>query len=1258
MSLSLLGIMAAIVLRIIIERQFQLPSETMSIEVDLKNKSIDDPYFFFTDEGVLSLKNIGWTLSKLIENKFLPEDAIERYSIPSKRTEEQNVSNQDLTVEPEVPNRPIISLEKKISREPENIGIEDISYSYEDKTDHEQEYFSSLLEFAELSSSPMEPSPKRGMRYLHQEFIRRLMLIRDDILLVHRPGTGKTCASIGSSEQFRNSFINELVEYVDSYTELKKGMIKKVYYLVKGPSLKAEVKYQIACRCTKSGTYDTQQVLSSITMNARKKNLTRSIGRMYKIMTYHNFAAIISEMTDIDIITKMSGCIFIIDEAHNIRVSLKSLQSEDPLGTLKKIDKQKKFIDDPDASGEHQRLIYYHIARAFYYARRCKRIQVTATPMVSTSEDALSIINLLNINGHKGPMVNYIIPDLFNINWDEVMIDRLYQYLNGKVSFVKELQLPIEISYPGTRIEGTELVLQQSFMEDHQARVYLRHRQDEVSFRSSARQASIFVYPDGSIGREGFRRYCRLENGIPVATDEFIRYLQDDQWMMKMSSCFYDIIQLLKNPESKERKAFFSFSFVDGGALPFALALQHNLGYEVFNPIESCFRSNDRRTRIAPLCSSDDSTKVKKEPVISRGPRVAVFTSHLPEKSFDYIMELYNSPENSHGEYLRFFIGSVVSRDGLNLLDTLDTFLVGAPWTYAADLQSRSRTLRAGGFSGIMAHVKTLVPEANIYRCASYAIVYQGDEGNSILSYSEYLSIIESFPDRIDDINQRLTLISTDEELYRLAENANVKIKRIERMMKEVAIDCQVMKARNSKRPYEQNGSPGCDYQDCEYVCSDNVPETLDGRTKELLFSRIGVRELRDIILSRVRSSPGVSIRQLMEEFNDSPFSLFKAISSIVDVTTVTTDMAGIQKYVSRSGDLIHLVTSLELNRDIQPLFDKYYSSSVTMIENRKIDNWIEGIGRIKESELERQLRSSYDDIDRIKELLYKLSTNTIISVIEDLGLKVLSEGDTKEQDIKLFSSLTSILGNFIFYIPEINIEIRSSRAIANPRRGKKRTDVRLTDVIGDIRLDREFPVRQFSDEKAQKVLVHFLTNYPKDTYSHVFMTRFNGITESPRILEPKGTWRNVKDEGEMRAYNIYYQYYLRSKVFPLEQNGTYAIKTVLRPGMWIRPRMGDVSESEIRRRRGKQCRNWQRYELLMLLAELNLQPSTGLIPIDDDTQSLIMNASKAGVPSSFLLRSTEEQLMTMNQWIPRETCLMCSDIDNYLTSKGQVFIL
>lgn len=1231
----------------------------MSIEVDLKNKSIDDPYFFFSDEGTISLKNLGWTVSKLIESKFLPEDAVERYSIPSKRTEESKVSNRDLTSEPSVPEKPIVSLEKKLSEDPESIGLEDISYSYVERSPHEQEYFSSLLEFAELSSSPSEPIPKRGMRYLHQEFIRRLLLVRDDILLVHRPGTGKTCASIGSSEQFRNTFINELVEYVDSYTQLKKGMIKKVFYLVKGPSLKSEVKYQIACRCTKPGTYDTQQVLSSITMNARKKNLTRSIGKMYKIMTYHNFAAMISKLSDIDIVTEFSGCIFVIDEAHNVRVPLKSLLSEEDVGSLSKLDRQKKFLDEPDASGEHQRSIYYHIARAFFYATRCKRIQVTATPMVASAEDILPILNLLNLKGYKGKLYNYVIEDLFQMDWFEVTKEQLYPYINGKVSFVKELELPITISYPGTRIEGTQLVLQQSFMEAHQAKVYMMHQEEDVSFRSSARQASVFVYPDGSIGREGFRRYCSIRNGIPIATEEFIQFLQNDESLRSMSSCFYDIIQLLKNPESKERKAFFSFGFVDGGALPFALALQHNLGYDIFNPLESCFRSSDKKVHLAPLC---EQTKSKKEPIIPKGPRVAVFTSHLPEKSFDHIMELYNSTENSHGEYLRFFIGSVVSRDGLNLLDTLDTFIVGAPWTYAADLQARSRTLRAGGFSGIMSQLKGIVPEANIYRYASYALTYQSPETQAleILSFSEYNRIVLELPELVDDINSRLVLKSTDEDLYQLAENANIKIKRIERMMKEVAIDCQVMKGRNAKRDYEDDGSAACDYQECNYACHDVEPQVIDGRKKELLFSRIGVQELRDTIISRLNSSPGVSIGELAKEFSDSPFALYKAISSILDVTTVITDMSGIQKYASRTGDLLHLVSSLELTRDtggdIVPLFDKFYSSSITMIQKNPIDSWIEGVGRIRESQMERELRESYDNETKVRQLIMKLSTNTIISVVEDLGSKLFSDKiDNKE--LGLFSILARVLSNFLFYIPEINLEITRARSIYLSKKRQK-GEVRLTDVIGEIRFDRNFPVRQFSDEKAQKVLVHFLANYPKDTYSHLFMTRFNGIIESPRILASEGSWRNVKDEAEMRAYNIFYQYHLRSKVFPLEQRGTYIVKTVLRPGMWIRPRLGNTTEHEVRKKRGKQCRNWQRYELLMLLAELNIQPSTGSIEVSDDEAYLITNASKAGVPSSFLLRASKEQLATISQWIPRETCLMCSDIENTLIAKGQFFIL
>ena len=57
-----------------------------------------------------------------------------------------------------------------------------------------QTLISAKKEFQELASSIKEQTPIPGVYYKHQELILRYMRAYDRLLLLHKTGTGKTCA--------------------------------------------------------------------------------------------------------------------------------------------------------------------------------------------------------------------------------------------------------------------------------------------------------------------------------------------------------------------------------------------------------------------------------------------------------------------------------------------------------------------------------------------------------------------------------------------------------------------------------------------------------------------------------------------------------------------------------------------------------------------------------------------------------------------------------------------------------------------------------------------------------------------------------------------------------------------------------------------------------------------------------------------------------------------------------------------------------
>jgi 50S ribosomal subunit-associated GTPase HflX len=70
-------------------------------------------------------------------------------------------------------------------------------------------------------------------------------------------------------------------------------------------------------------------------------------------------------------------------------------------------------------------------------------------------------------------------------------------------------------------------------------------------------------------------------------------------------------------------------------------------------------------------------------------------------------------------------------------------------------------------------------------------------------------------------------------KMYKISEDNDVKIKQVERLLKESAIDCALNKSRNLLQTDKPN-TKECDYMDCEYKCDLVDEDTLKAIKKQL----------------------------------------------------------------------------------------------------------------------------------------------------------------------------------------------------------------------------------------------------------------------------------------------------------------------------------------------------------------------------------------------------------------------------------------
>ena len=180
------------------------------------------------------------------------------------------------------------------------IQISDFFGSYPDINDPLfNTYISRKEEFCELKPEITEPPPVRGESFKHQKFAVRYLTHYDRLLLVHEPGTGKSCIIAHSAELFkREHFRNP-----DDPTKIRRAII-----LIKGPTLFDNIRHEIVCKCTKE--YETEAVIQATDESIRKRKITSELNAWYDIMTYSDFAKkILNFKRDEDLEAYMSNIV-------------------------------------------------------------------------------------------------------------------------------------------------------------------------------------------------------------------------------------------------------------------------------------------------------------------------------------------------------------------------------------------------------------------------------------------------------------------------------------------------------------------------------------------------------------------------------------------------------------------------------------------------------------------------------------------------------------------------------------------------------------------------------------------------------------------------------------------------------------------------------------------------------------------------------------------------------------------------------------
>lgn len=672
------------------------------------------------------------------------------------------------------------------------MNVEDFYVTYPSLSDPFFEAdLTSNKEFRDLTLTAAEERPVQGTYLKYQQIIQRYLseyTTYNGLLLYNEVGTGKTCTTVAVIENLRRH-----------NTHFRKAIV------IASDALLDNYKNELAFRCTKN-VYVPDNY-ESLTEKEKTIRLNKKVGSFYEFYTYYAFAKRVRDARP----SEFDKCLFVIDEVHNVRPSKES-----------------------DT---------YEVIHTYLHTIPDKKVMLlSATPMTDSAFEIVYPMNLILPLDQQLPLVE----SEFNA------IENLYPYLKGRVSYLKATRSAnLTKEFVGNRTIGN-FTVEECEMQSSQLVSYKQAYETDskggegTGIWSNTRQASLFVFPDGSYGSAGFDTYVEKRKTrigdvqktvfVPrkAFTDAFTGNVLNV--LKKLSSKYYSI---LTNILANEKKNHFVYlDLVTGsGAIVFSFLLEM-LGYRRTNGNE-------------------------KKP----GKRYAIINNETATTAqIRDIKELFNSDKNKNGEYIQVVIGSDVIVEGISLYNVQEIY-IGTPfWNYAKIEQAIGRAIRAFSHDALGTNVTVKI--------------------------HQYVSVSPG-------------TTSIDVEIYRISNEKDTRIKEIERVIQTSSFDCMLTKKRNMLPP-SFDGTRECQYTECAYTCVNEVAHPEKTANYDTVYFN---GETYIPTIARLLSEKGKqTVRELLENISDiSMRNILDTVHAMIQQRIVISLKNGMKGYVRMEGEKVYV---------------------------------------------------------------------------------------------------------------------------------------------------------------------------------------------------------------------------------------------------------------------------------------------------------------------------------------------------------------
>lgn len=666
---------------------------------------------------------------------------------------------------------------------------------------------------------------------LYQYFISNYISSRTPykgVLLYHGVGVGKTCSSITLAEGFltTHAMHEEPKIWVVMPSALRTSFNEQIF------SIDNISNYDyLANQCTGDAYIKMGQILRNSNRDKVESSIKKLIKSRYRLFTYDKFASFIEEnyiKKNIPVTDK----VIIVDEAHNIRSKSSSRENDD------------------------EKRVYTSLLNIASLGKNNRMVLLSATPMYDQPSDIFDLLYLLDLNDKRNILKqpfpkmfnsdNTINPEAFDIM--QKLSSNYISFLKGKNPFTFAIKLsPIDFlpklrfltKEPSFDVNGKEVdptyknwiseieesIVLSDLGEKQKSYVQkLQSTDDNHLFQN--RQPMNIVF-ENSVGEKGFSEFFMTNDGTNSLSVTYkSKYknalMPDKNHLGKYSGKFLNLTNILK--KSKGIVVIYS-GYIWSGIVPIAACLEH-MGFN---------REGSNNILKNPDIIDDAPSYGQKS-----SPKYCILTSDQKEimgnSSIDRLLKIVNHPDNIDGSLIKVVLITPVASEGLSFYNVREMHIVD-PWFHMNKIeQIIGRGIRN------CRHQMLPLEERNV----------------SVFLHASY-----------DNDDKE----SSDISAYRISSKKYIQTKHIDKIIKDNAVDCLLMKninyfpkslfelgkielttSQNTKLNYEygddESQEPQCQYKE---ISKDNQKyrkdtnyhfvSSLKNKIKKLVLKSINKQE-------------------------------------------------------------------------------------------------------------------------------------------------------------------------------------------------------------------------------------------------------------------------------------------------------------------------------------------------------------------------------------------------------------------------------